>query len=428
MSTRHRCPKCGHRDKSFSRYIDSETGEYLADNVGRCNREEKCGYHYKPKQYFENNRIFLPRGISNNTSQSSLPKPLPTSYIPIEVYHKSLSRYHANNFFTFLSGRFGKEIAQNLVAKYCIGTSKLWPGAAVFWQVDVENKVRTGKIMLYSPDTGKRVKEPIARISWAHKALKLQDFQLKQCPYGEHLLIDKAKPVGIVESEKTAIISSVYFPKFTWLACGSLSHLNHNLFTSLIGRNVVLFPDLGAYDKWTLKAEEFSHLANIQVSDLLEKRATDKELGDGLDLADYLLKFNHEEFLGIPNDSKNESEGFHPYNGANDSNKITTSDIVTYEASPIRAGFSPGTGENHSSAPAPHGVTELLNFFKTTQLPNSTIQLGKHGIISDVPQFVESHIAVVNRHSNNPTFGAFISRLELLRQILVKRDNGDESS
>jgi len=56
--------------------------------------------------------------------------------------------------------------------------------------------------MLYSPTTGKRVKEPFNHITWVHKALKQPDFNLKQCLFGEHLLQDKTKPVAIVESEK----------------------------------------------------------------------------------------------------------------------------------------------------------------------------------------------------------------------------------
>ena len=37
-------------------YIDTENNnQYLSDNVGKCNRLDKCGYHYTPKQYFADN-------------------------------------------------------------------------------------------------------------------------------------------------------------------------------------------------------------------------------------------------------------------------------------------------------------------------------------------------------------------------------------
>ena len=57
MKTRYRCPSCNHREKTVSLYIDTETGEYLSPSVGRCNRESNCGYHYTPKQYFQDNGI-----------------------------------------------------------------------------------------------------------------------------------------------------------------------------------------------------------------------------------------------------------------------------------------------------------------------------------------------------------------------------------
>ena len=53
-NSRHVCPQCG-RKQVFTRYIDNETKQYIADNVGKCNRLDKCGYHYTPKQYFDNN-------------------------------------------------------------------------------------------------------------------------------------------------------------------------------------------------------------------------------------------------------------------------------------------------------------------------------------------------------------------------------------
>ena len=63
-STRHVCPQCG-RKNVFTRYIDTENNNiYISDNVGKCNRLDKCGYHYTPHQYFTDNpwkRDTLPR-------------------------------------------------------------------------------------------------------------------------------------------------------------------------------------------------------------------------------------------------------------------------------------------------------------------------------------------------------------------------------
>ena len=54
-STRYICPQCK-RKQSFTRYIDTYiNNEYISDNVGKCNRIDKCGYHYTPKQYFTDN-------------------------------------------------------------------------------------------------------------------------------------------------------------------------------------------------------------------------------------------------------------------------------------------------------------------------------------------------------------------------------------
>ena len=54
IRSRYTCPQCG-RKYVFTRYIDTETNQYIADDVGKCNRLDKCGYHYTPKQYFSDN-------------------------------------------------------------------------------------------------------------------------------------------------------------------------------------------------------------------------------------------------------------------------------------------------------------------------------------------------------------------------------------
>ena len=53
--TRYVCPQCG-RKYSFTRYIDTHNNnEYVNERVGKCNRLDKCGYHYTSKQYFADN-------------------------------------------------------------------------------------------------------------------------------------------------------------------------------------------------------------------------------------------------------------------------------------------------------------------------------------------------------------------------------------
>ena len=104
---------------------------------------------------------------------------------------------------------------------YRVGTSKHWPGSCVFWQTDINGSVRTGKVMLYDADNGKRVKLPFNHVTWVHSLLKLPDFNLRQCFFGEHLLpMNRGKPVAIVESEKTALVAAYYLPEYVWLASG----------------------------------------------------------------------------------------------------------------------------------------------------------------------------------------------------------------
>ena len=52
--SRYTSPQCG-RKYTFTRYIDNTNNQYVADNVGKCNRLDKCGYHYTPRQYFDDN-------------------------------------------------------------------------------------------------------------------------------------------------------------------------------------------------------------------------------------------------------------------------------------------------------------------------------------------------------------------------------------
>ncbi|GAA4276712.1 DUF6371 domain-containing protein [Aquimarina mytili] len=294
IKSRFRCPNC-HKTNKFSRYIDTETNEYIHEIVGRCNREIKCGYHYTPKQYFGDHHFeVIPKRTKIIVSNI---KENPTSTIQKAILTQSLKKDAPNNFLEYLGAIFDTETVNKLKTKYHIGTSKKWKGATVFWQMDCEGKIRSGKVMLYNVNTGKRIKKPYHHITWVHRIMKISNYTLKQCFFGEHLLKATTNPIAIVESEKTAIIASVFLPEFTWIASGSLSNLNHEKTKILKDRQVILFPDLGGYDKWKEKILKLCPDADYQISDLLERKASDKQRELGLDVADYLLALELEKYV-----------------------------------------------------------------------------------------------------------------------------------
>ena len=225
-TSRHQCPACG-KPNQFSRYMDTNTLQVVAANVGRCNREINCGYHYPPAQYFKDNPL-LPQSMKQShgrPKKSRKPTPVCVArgqeqkpdHIPQSIFRNSLKDYSNNHFISYLLEVFGLEVCRQLIEQFFIGTSNHWPGATVFWQVDVSGSVRTGKIMLYDSQTGRRRRDGSKScISWMHRKVNQQNFNLQQCLFGEHQVILGAENnvVAIVESEKTAIISSVYFPQF----------------------------------------------------------------------------------------------------------------------------------------------------------------------------------------------------------------------
>ena len=277
------------------------------DNVGICDHINSCGYHYTPKEYFRDNPYVKEKLNEQERSggtpivAKALAKPQPERkpqifFLPSDWVEQSMRRYDINPLYRYFTKVAGKEDTDKLFRLYRVGTSRMWNGAAVFWQIDRDGNVRAGKIMGYDAETGHRVKEPFNQVSWVHSVRKVPDFRMKQCLFGEHLLSDtsaamSAKPVAIVESEKTALVAALFIPDFIWLATGGM----HGCFNSeamqvLRGREVVLFPDLKATEEWRRRLpmmESFCRRATC--SDLLEKIATGVQREAGLDIADFLL-------------------------------------------------------------------------------------------------------------------------------------------
>ena len=294
LGNRYTCPQCG-RKRCFARYIDEEGQIMFPDNVGRCNHEQSCGYHYTPSDYFKDNPDVVNKDSWNNEmpiKESKKEKPRPT-FIESKLMEQTLHGYPVNPLYKYLSTVFGKEETERLFSLYKVGTSKKWGGSTLFWQIDINGNVRTGKIMKYDAKSGHRIKDPHSMVTWVHSELKQPDFTLRQCFFGEHLLTDKTttKTIAIVESEKTAIIATHFISDFIWLATGGMNGcFNKEAIEVLKGREVILIPDLGAIEKWKSKLPLLQSVCKqVLVSNVLEDNSTDEQRLQGLDIADFLL-------------------------------------------------------------------------------------------------------------------------------------------
>lgn len=251
-------------------------------------------YHYTPSDYFHDNPMVLDYN-KDNFVEADRPRSYllpPTSFVDSELMERTLTNYDMNPLYIYLSGVLSKDETSRIFQLYHVGTSKKWGGSTVYWQIDWKGNVRTGKIMLYDSTTGHRVKEPRSYVSWVHTELKLQDYNLKQCLCGEHLLSEKpTKPVAIVESEKSALIATHYMPEFIWLATGGMHGcFKFDVVNVLKGRSVMLCPDLGAKEVWQAKMPLLTSVCSkVVLSGSLEQCATDEQRKYGLDIVDFLL-------------------------------------------------------------------------------------------------------------------------------------------
>lgn len=260
-SKKDQCPACN--KKTYVPYLETESGNEI--DAGRCDREQKCGYHKKPES---NEPIYAEKHEEVE---------IKTDYISNEVLEKYFNLKNTSNFYTWLLSKFPKRDVVRAEYDYLLCSKG---EAVIFWQIDQLERVRSGKVMEYNPTTGKRTKN----IDWIHK----QPFNLKQCLFGLHLSKeDRSKPIAIVESEKTAVIMSIKEPKLIWMACGSLNGFKMEYLAPLRLRKIIGFPDKGCFEKWQEVADTLNEKGfDITISDILENNIN-ANLGD--DIADLIL-------------------------------------------------------------------------------------------------------------------------------------------
>lgn len=277
------CPEC--EERRFVRMID-ELGNYLSAEFGRCDRSSSCGYYKYPEQSDSDIKIdFTQRKVVKLAVNDGPPSSIPERYV-----QQSLKGYKINSFYQFLCNMFTKQEIDIVFATYKVGTSKLWGGATVFWQISIDFEVRTGKVIKFDHATGKRVKNPKSLTTWVHKLLPLKQFNLKQVLFGEHLLSKfPQKTVCVVESEKTAVFMAIKHPNQLWLATGGETEFKAEKLKVLTGRKVVVFPDTDFHKNWSERAVSISKQLNLNlvVSPYLVNCTIALDQTNGYDLADF---------------------------------------------------------------------------------------------------------------------------------------------
>ena len=186
------------------------------------------------------------------------------------------------------------------VSRYRLGATK--DGGVIFWEIDAQQQVHTGKIMYYQSDCHR---DKSHTPTWVHSLMKdklPQGYELQHCLFGLHLLTSdlshKPSAVCIVESEKTAVILSEIIKDFIWMSCGGLQMFKPELLAPLVNHKVVVFPDTDetgdTYKQWLTVLQQatkpYPFHYPLRISNLLELHATPDQKSRKIDLVDYLFE------------------------------------------------------------------------------------------------------------------------------------------
>ena len=219
--------------------------------------------------------------------------PLKLLTLPIEMV-RARENTHKDTLCNWLRGLpwgpLQREAIEQTLRAYHVGASK--EGKTIWWQIDVEGRVRTGKLMRYKTD-GHRDRTEKNSFDWIHSRLKRagwwndKEYEMQTCLFGEHLIRAYPKAtVNIVESEKTAVIMAIAYgnPQYNiWLATGGMSMLSRGKLLPLIEakRKILLYPDQDGIEQWRKKMQDIGYAGmRLAKSLVIDPNSPKKDCGD----------------------------------------------------------------------------------------------------------------------------------------------------
>ena len=464
-SKKHHCPECG--KKRFVRFVDIETGEYLPEQYGRC---DKGDGHYFVNPYSDGyakaiweqeqkvtgvTKVTVPKQKYFRTQPKQQPTPEPV-FFDFNTFKQTLQpeRYEKNTFIQNLFYRvqfpFEVDEVTKVIQLYRLGTvaNGYRAGANTFPFIDIEGNVRavqvkqfdeqnhtTGTDFLHSIIEKHNTRNNKPLPEWLEAYTK-QDKRIS-CLFGEHLLSKyHSNPVALVEAPKTAVYGTLYFglpetaESLIWLAVYNKSSFSFDKLKVLQGRFVYVFPDLSkdgnTFKEWETKAKEYeSRLPGTRFifSDLLEQLAPEQDKSEGNDLADYLIKQdwrlfrkrNIQEQTPKPGPEKVTKVTHHPKNTFSQTELFPKVEVFKTKRIEHPIKEQPKSWSND--------VTELENFFSRIELPTHPIKLNQCSTIIDCYLFIESHFISVKANDGKRRFLPYLKRLQELKQILTVNYN-----
>ncbi len=287
------CP-CGksNKDGKFVPFVGYE-------NNGYCH---SCGETFLPE---------LPKAENWNLDQTTrysktkVKEQKKIDFIPGTLFRKQLSNgkhlYRQNNFIQWLGNSQRGEFSFNnltinqLIESYFLANSIKYKGWILFPYIDFNGNIRDIKAMDYNPTTGKRIAikngDNQNRCHFIGKAIiNNLEANTDRCFYGEHLLKGNNKLVRIFESEAAATYAAPFYNDSVCIATGG----NHGCkwtekskCSVLLGRTVILYPDIDAHDNWEQKAEILrGYGITVLVSQLIKNSAIKYAEHNKIDFSD----------------------------------------------------------------------------------------------------------------------------------------------
>jgi len=462
-SKKHHCPDCN--KKTFVLYIDTETGDYLPEQYGRCDRESKCSYHLNPysdgyaKAILEQergNRWDLPNNWKPQRKKVT-PQPPPEPVLfDFDTFKRTLQpeRYEKNTFIQNLFYRvqfpFEVDEVTKVIQLYRLGTvaNGYRAGANTFPFIDIKGNLRavqvkqfdeqnhtTGTDFLHSIIEKHHTRNNKSLPEWLEAYTK-QDKRIS-CLFGEHLLSKyHSNPVALVEAPKTAVYGTLYFglpetpESLIWLAVYNKSSFSFDKLKALKGRFVYVFPDLSkdgnTFKEWETKAKEYeSRLPGTRFifSDLLEQLAPERDKSEGNDLADYLIKQDWRLFR---------KRNIQEQPPQPEPKKVTKVTKVTHQQNILFSHVTPLPKEeafkteriehpiNEQLQTWSNDIAELEKYFSELILPKEPILLSPGVTIFRADTFIKSHLDTIQANEGNKYFLPHLNRLQDLKSIIDK--------